>query len=185
MKMMDDKNKKKTIIYGIILILLLFGYLGFLAVKNTVFNEKVEELSYYYKLENEESINDLLDENEIVLLKNDIQKYLEELEFTDKEINKIEIKNPKMINKKSFECYILLDDDWQSLYKVSFNTSKKKCNFEWNGDKNNEDYKPNTKGKTYLYIVDKEAYKTKKMNDETKNTLPDEDVEPEGEDVSS
>ena len=57
--------------------------------------------------------------------------------------------------------------------------------FEWNGDKNNEDYKPNTKGKTYLYIVDKEAYKTKKMNDETKNTLPDEDVEPEGEDVSS
>lgn len=183
--MMDDKINKKTFIYGIVLILLLFGYLGFQALKNTVFNEKVEELSYYFKLDNEESIKELLDKNEIVILKNDIQKYLEELEYTNKEINNIQVKNPKKLNKKSFECYILLDDNWQSLYKVSFNTSKKKCSFEWNGDKNNQDYKPNKKGKTYLNIIDKEAYKEKKMNDETENELPDEDVGPDGEDISS
>lgn len=183
--MMDDKNNKKTIIYGIVLILLLFGYLGFQALKNTVFNDRVKELPYYFKLNNEEVILDSLDENETVILKNNIQKYLEELEYTDKEINKIEIKKPKKINKKTFVCYILLDDDWQSLYKVLFNLNKKNCSFEWNGDKNNQDYKPNKNEKTYLYIVDKEAYKTKKMNDEIENKLPDDNVEPEGEDVSS
>jgi len=80
---------------------------------------------------------------------------------------------------------VLLDDDWQSLYKTKFNIQNKKCKFIWNGDINNQDYKPNKKGKTYLYIVDKDAYKNKKINDDTENQMPDEDEEPEGEDVSS
>lgn len=84
-----------------------------------------------------------------------------------------------------FTCYVLLDDDWQSLYKTKFNIQNKKCKFIWNGDINNQDYKPNKKGKTYLYIVDKDAYKNKKINDDTENQMPDEDEEPEGEDVSS
>ena len=169
---MDDKITKKTVIYITILILLIGGYLTYLILQNTVFNENIKELNYYYEIENED-------------FKNNIQIYLEELEYKDKEINNIQIKKPKKENKKLFTCYVLLDDDWQSLYKTKFNIQNKKCKFIWNGDINNQDYKPNKKGKTYLYIVDKDAYENKKINDDTENQMPDEDEEPEGEDVSS
>lgn len=182
---MDDKITKKTVIYIIILILLIGGYLTYLILQNTVFNENIKELNYYYEIENENSISDILNENQTIAFKNNIQIYLEELEYKDKEINNIQIKKPKKENKKLFTCYVLLDDDWQSLYKAEFNIQNKKCKFIWNGDINNQDYKPNKKGKTYLYIVDKDAYENKKINDDTENQIPDEDEEPEGEDVSS
>lgn len=182
---MDDRITKKTVIYITILILLIGGYLTYLILQNTVFNENIKELNYYYEIENENSISDILNENQTIAFKNDIQKYLEELEYKDKEINNIQIKKPKKENKKLFTCYVLLDDDWQSLYKAKFNIQNKKCKFIWNGDINNQDYKPNKKGKTYLYIVDKDAYENKKINDDTENQMPDEDKEPEGEDVSS
>lgn len=182
---MDDKITKKTVIYITILILLIGGYLTCLILQNTVFNENIKELNYYYEIENEDSISDILNKNQTIAFKNDIQKYLEELEYKDKEINNIQIKKPKKENKKLFTCYVLLDDDWQSLYKTKFNIQNKKCKFIWNGDINNQDYKPNKKGKTYLYIVDKDTYKNKKINDDTENQMPDEDEEPEGEDVSS
>ena len=184
-QIMDDKITKKTVIYVIILILLIGGYLTYLILQNTVFNENIKELNYYYEIENEDSISDILNENQTIAFKNGIQNYLEELEYKDKEINNIQIKKPKKENKKLFTCYVLLDDDWQSLYKAKFNIQNKKFKFIWNGDINNQDYKPNKKGKTYLYIVDKDAYENKKINDETENQMPDEDEEPEGEDVSS
>lgn len=182
---MDDKITKKTVIYIIILILLIGGYLTYLILQNTVFNENIKELNYYYEIENEDSISDILNENQTIAFKNGIQNYLEELEYKDKEINNIQIKKLKKENKKLFTCYVLLDDDWQSLYKAKFNIQNKKCKFIWNGDINNQDYKPNKKGKTYLYIVDKDAYENKKINDDTENQMPDEDEEPEGEDVPS
>ena len=147
---MDDKITKKTVIYITILILLIGGYLTYLILQNTVFNENIKELNYYYEIENENSISDILNENQTIAFKNNIQIYLEEF-----------------------------------LYKAKFNIQNKKCKFIWNGDINNQDYKPNKKGKTYLYIVDKDAYKNKKINDDTENQMPDEDEEPEGEDVSS
>ena len=167
---MDDKITKKTVIYVIILILLIGGYLTYLILQNTVFNENIKELNYYYEIENEDSISDILNENQTIAFKNGVQNYLEELEYKDKEINNIQVKKPKKENKKLFTCYVLLDDDWQSLYKAKFNI---------------QNYKPNKKGKTYLYIVDKDAYENKKINDDTENQMPDEDEEPEGEDVSS
>lgn len=184
-QIMDDKITNKTAIYVIILILLIGGYLTYLILQNTVFNENIKELNYYYEIENEDSISDILNENQTIAFKNGIQNYLEELEYKDKEINNIQIKKPKKENKKLFTCYVLLDDDWQSLYKAKFNIQNKKFKFIWNGDINNQDYKPNKKGKTYLYIVDKDAYENKKINDDTENQMPDEDEEPEGEDVSS
>lgn len=184
-QIMDDKITKKTVIYVIILILLIGGYLTYLILQNTVFNENIKELNYYYEIENEDSISDILNENQTIAFKNGIQNYLEELEYKDKEINNIQIKKLKKENKKLFTCYVLLDDDWQSLYKAKFNIQNKKCKFIWNGDINNQDYKPNKKGKTYLYIVDKDAYENKKINDDTENQMPDEDEEPEGEDVPS
>lgn len=176
---MDDKITKKTIIYVIVLVLLIGGYLTFLILKKTVFNDDIKELNYYFQIENEKSILDILSENETVAFKNDIQNYLEQLEYEDKEINDIQIKNTKFESKKVFTCYVLLDDDWQSLYKTSFNIQNKKCKFTWNGDINNQDYRPNKKGKTYLYIVDKSAYETKKINDETENQKPEENEDPE------
>ena len=184
-QIMDDKITKKTVIYVIILILLIGGYLTYLILQNTVFNENIKELNYYYEIENEDSISDILNKNQTIAFKNGVQNYLEELEYKDKEINNIQVKKPKKENKKLFTCYVLLDDDWQSLYKAKFNIQNKKCKFIWNGDINNQDYKPNKKGKTYLYIVDKDAYENKKINDDTENQMPDEDEEPEGEDVSS
>ena len=184
-QIMDDKITKKTVIYVIILILLIGGYLTYLILQNTVFNENIKELNYYYEIENEDSISDILNENQTIAFKNGIQNYLEELEYKDKEINNIQIKKPKKENKKLFTCSVLLDDDWQSLYKAKVNIQNKKFKFIWNGDINNQDYKPNKKGKTYLYIVDKDAYENKKINDDTENQMPDEDEEPEGEDVSS
>jgi hypothetical protein len=41
---MDDKITKKTVIYIIILILLIGGYLTYLILQNTVFNENIKEL---------------------------------------------------------------------------------------------------------------------------------------------
>ena len=122
---MDDKITKKTVIYIIILILLIGGYLTYLILQNTFFNENIKELNYYYEIENEDSISDILNENQTIAFKNDIQKYLEELEYKDKEINNIQIKKPKKENKKLFTCYVLLDDDWQSLYKAKFNIQNK------------------------------------------------------------
>ena len=45
---MDDKITKKTVIYITILILLIGGYLTYLILQNTVFNENIKELNYYY-----------------------------------------------------------------------------------------------------------------------------------------
>ena len=98
---MDDKITKKTVIYIIILILLIGGYLTYLILQNTFFNENIKELNYYYEIENEDSISDILNENQTIAFKNDIQKYLEELEYKDKEINNIQIKKPK---KKTKNC---------------------------------------------------------------------------------
>ena len=92
---MDDKITKKTVIYITILILLIGGYLTYLILQNTVFNENIKELNYYYEIENEDSISDILNKNQTIAFKNDIQKYLEELEYKDKEINNIQIKKPK------------------------------------------------------------------------------------------
>lgn len=124
---MDDKITKKTVIYIIILILLIGGYLTYLILQNTVFNENIKELNYYYEIENEDSISDILNENQTIAFKNDIQKYLEELEYKDKEINNIQIKSQKR-KQKLFTCYVLLDDDWQSLYKAKFNIQNKNVN---------------------------------------------------------
>ena len=92
---MDDKITKKTVIYITILILLIGGYLTYLILQNTVFNKNIKELNYYYEIENEDSISDILNKNQTIAFKNDIQKYLEELEYKDKEINNIQIKKPK------------------------------------------------------------------------------------------
>ena len=90
---MDDKITKKTVINITILILLIGGYLTYLILQNTVFNKNIKELNYYYEIENEDSISDILNKNQTIAFKNDIQKYLEELEYKDKEINNIQIKN--------------------------------------------------------------------------------------------
>ena len=42
-QIMDDKITKKTVIYVIILILLIGGYLTYLILQNTVFNENIKE----------------------------------------------------------------------------------------------------------------------------------------------
>ena len=56
---MDDKITKKTVIYITILILLIGGYLTYLILQNTVFNENIKELNYCYEIENEDSISDI------------------------------------------------------------------------------------------------------------------------------
>ena len=72
---MDDKITKKTVINITILILLIGGYLTCLILQNTVFNENIKELNYYYEIENEDSISDILNKNQTIAFKNDIQKY--------------------------------------------------------------------------------------------------------------
>ena len=176
---MDEIKNSKTIIYAVLFIFLILGYLLFQVLNNKVFNAEVKELNYFYQIENEESIDDLLNNNQKIILKNNIQKYLEQLEYEDKEINNIQIKIPKKENKKVFTCYVLLDDNWQSLYKIKYNIPKEKCQFTWNGDINNQDYKPSKNAKCYLYVVDREQYKEKKLNDDIEKTVPDENVDPE------
>ena len=99
---MDDKITKKTVIYITILILLIGGYLTYLILQNTVFNENIKELNYYYEIENEDSISDILNKNQTIAFKNDIQKYLEELEYKENSIFKI-----KNVNLYGMETLII------------------------------------------------------------------------------
>ena len=59
---MDDKITKNTVIYITILILLIGGYLTYLILQNTVFNENIKELNYYYEIENED-LEDIIHKN--------------------------------------------------------------------------------------------------------------------------
>lgn len=155
---MNNENKyfiKFLILVGI-LIVILVGYAGFNFFNiSGIFNEKP---IYYFCSYHDDYYLDMND-NQIVKLKNDIQNFMEELDYVDEDYDNITFQSVVYEKNKDVVYYFfLVDDEMNTLYAVQFdkrsNSWDKK--FVWNGDDDNRDYHDESIKYSYLYIVDKD-----------------------------
>ena len=177
---MNNENKyfiKFLILVGI-LIAILIGYAGFNFFNiSGIFNEK----SIYYFCSYHDDYYLDMNDNQIVKLKNDIQNFMEKLDYVDEDYDNITFQSVVYEkNKEVVYYFFLVDDEMNTLYAVQFdkrsNSWDKK--FVWNGDDDNRDYHDESIKYSYLYIVDKEEYDNQKYLKEIEDT-PTDDIDPE------
>lgn len=178
---MSSENKKLCISIGV-LVSIFIGYFGFSAYQHLSKRPPEKEMKYYFELKNEDRLNKYFDENDIISIKNRIQKFLVDYTFTDSEVDTITIEKRMYKKNKNIVMFLLLDDNLESMYRMSYNPANKKSKFEWNGDKDNVEDSCEKGEKPYLYIISKQSYDDYMFNKKISEMPPDEDITPSSDD---
>ena len=106
-----------------------------------------------------------------------LERYLEKNKYSDVDTVKFYNRTFKEDNYVYFYC--LLDDEFKTLLECKYDKSEEKFlnYFEWVGDKYDDSTEAPASKITYLEIVDKESYESKKFDEEIENREPDENID--------
>lgn len=158
--MKNEVYYKKFILYLIILIvlILLFSFLYFFKTddkKNNYYN--------FCEFDNEKVLETFLTASQIDNVKENIIKYLIDLEYTGDEINIVTFQDTNYSNDKNVYFYFLLDDEYKTLYSTFYDKDNKKINSDfdkyiWCGDKISNDFVNDVTKTSYLEIVNPDEY---------------------------